>query len=176
MSESYSSYGQYRSFCVMKSKPSDPAAIKKGQLKIKKKAIGTKHIDLWEKLTMDDEPSKREYESEMEYIMKGGFLRPRDSSVHQEGWLPPIYRTYSLSLYSVRGVFSLALFKIFPFCSFICPPRCVRPLTALASSLLPRTTFGPHATRVVCPALVPLLSLFCMPDERRTWAAGSRDS
>lgn len=28
---------------------------------------------------MDDESSKREYKSEMEYIMKGGFLRSRDS-------------------------------------------------------------------------------------------------
>lgn len=44
---------------------------------------------------MHDEPGKREYE--MEYITKGGFLRPRDSSVHQEGWLPPICPTYSLS-------------------------------------------------------------------------------
>jgi len=31
---------------------------------------------------MDDESGKREYESEMEYIMKGSFLRPRNSSVH----------------------------------------------------------------------------------------------
>lgn len=77
----------------MKNESSDPIAIERGQLKIKKEAIGTKHIDLWEKLTMDDEPSKREYESEMAYIMKGGFLRPCDSSVHQEDWLPPIYPT-----------------------------------------------------------------------------------
>lgn len=28
---------------------------------------------------MDDEPDKREYKSEMEYIMKGDFLRSRDS-------------------------------------------------------------------------------------------------
>lgn len=47
---------------------------------------------------MDDESSKREYGSEMEYIMKGGFLRPRDSSVHQEDWWTPIYPTYSLSV------------------------------------------------------------------------------
>lgn len=42
---------------------------------------------------MDDEPGKREYESEMEYIMKGGFLRLCDSNVHEEGRLPPIYPT-----------------------------------------------------------------------------------
>lgn len=29
---------------------------RKGQLEIKKEAIGTEHIYLWEKLTMDDEP------------------------------------------------------------------------------------------------------------------------
>lgn len=91
---------------------------RKGQLKIKKEAVGTKHIDLWEKLTIDDERSKREYESEMEYIMKGGFLRPCDSSVHQEDWLPPIYPTPPYQ-YPVRRVFSLALSKTFPFCPFV---------------------------------------------------------
>lgn len=46
---------------------------------------------------MDDESSKREYKSEMEYIMKGGFLRSRDSQRPSRRLVTAIYPTYSLS-------------------------------------------------------------------------------
>lgn len=75
----------------------------------------------------------------------------------------------TLSVYSVRRVFPLVLSKIFPFFSSVhlCASILSR-LPSLESPLDPTR----HALYV---QLVPLLSLFCMPNERHTWAAGEWD-
>lgn len=83
---------------------------------------------------------KREYESEMEYAMKGGFLRPRDSNVPSRR-LVTTYLSYFLS----PGVRSLpSHFVSFP----LSPHLCRSPRSRLRTLGPPS---GPHATRVVCP-------------------------
>jgi len=87
------------------------------------------------------------------------------ASTKKVGYRPSILST--LSVYSVRRVFSLVLFKIFPFFSSV--HFCVLSrLPSLESPMDPTR----HALYV---RLVSLLSLFCMPNERHMWAAGEWD-
>lgn len=117
---------------------------------------------------MDDESGEREYGNEMEYEMKGGFLRPRDSNIQQKERLVTIYLFYLLPIANpVRGVFPLVSPK-----PSLSPHLRVQPF---ASPLLHGPSANPtrHALYV---RFVPLLSLFCMPDERHvdSWRRGYR--
>lgn len=130
---------------------------------------------------MDDESDKREYGSEMEYVMKGDFLRPRDSNVHQVGGyhlsvLPTPYRldypvgTVSLvSPASSKPILSLpppspsfSLASLFGLSTRLYSVPRVPPCLATLEPLLDPAR---HALYV---RYVPLLSLFCMPGERGT--------
>lgn len=117
---------------------------------------------------MDDESGEREYGNEMEYEMKGGFLRPRDSNIQQKERLVTIYLFYLLPIANpVREVFPLVSPKL-----SLSPHLRVQPF---ASPLLLGPSANPtrHALYV---RFVPLLSLFCMPDERHvdSWRRGYR--
>lgn len=117
---------------------------------------------------MDDEPGEREYGNEMEYEMKGAFLRPRDSNIQQKERLVTTYLFYLLPITNpVHGVFPL----VSPKPSFS-PHLRVQPF---ASPLLLGPSPNPtrHALYV---RFVPLLSLFCMLDERHvdSWRQGYR--
>lgn len=117
---------------------------------------------------MDDESGEREYGNEMEYEMKGDFLRPRDSNIQQkERLVTTIYLFYLLPIANpVRGVFPL----VSPKSSLSFHLR-VQPF---ASPLLLGPSANPtrHALYV---RFVPLLSLFCMPDERQTAGGGDTE-
>jgi len=109
----------------------------------------------------------------MEYVMKGGgFLHPRDSNVHQEGWSPPIHPTpYHLDYSSAGRLFplvrfapsspSLSLSLSLSLCLFIVH---LRPLD-------PPLDPTRHALYV---RFVPSLPLFCMPLGTQTAGARAR--